>query len=141
MSYKRNAEREVKEYSQYRTDANVDFVQSQIHRKNENTPYYSTGDIIQNSVNDLDHFPYDRFYRGIPESEHPVVFEREAGYRQRHDYSYTPCPHLPDDKPIHGCFQMPCSTVYPCYPKYLRKYADKQEMELLLNRKCITKFR
>ena len=70
-----------------------------------------------------------------------TVFEREAGYRQRHDYSYTPCPHLPDDKPIHGCFQMPCSTVYPCYPKYLRKYSDKEEMELLLNRKCINKFR
>ena len=27
MNYKRNAEREVKEYSQYRTDANVDFVE------------------------------------------------------------------------------------------------------------------
>ena len=39
MSYKKNVEREVKEYSQYRTDANVDFVQSQIHRKNESTPY------------------------------------------------------------------------------------------------------
>ena len=85
MNYKRNAEREVKEYSQCRTDANIDFVQSQIHRKNESTPYYSTGDIIKNSVNDLDHFPYDRFYRGIPESEYPVVFEREAGYRQRHE--------------------------------------------------------
>ena len=87
MSYKSNTDREVQEYSQCRTDKNVEFVQSQIKRKNQSTPYYSTEDIVQNSINDLDHFPYNRFYRGIAESEYPVVFEREAGYRQRHDYS------------------------------------------------------
>lgn len=127
-------------YSQDITTNNVNYIQEQIAKKlNYNNAYYATDNIVMNAINDMDHFPYKRFYRGVYYEDKPVTFEREAGFRERHDPCYTP--YIPSEVttyPKH-CFEAPCSTVYPCYPDYLRKYADKQEMEVLLNRTCVVK--
>ncbi len=107
--------------------------------KNSNHPYYSTGP--KNKI-DMDSFPYTRFYRGIPESNIPIIFDRETGWKERRDYCYN-IPQLTEGEdyyPNH-CFQGAPSTTYPCYSQYLRKYADKREMDLLLFKKNVLEYR
>ena len=126
-------------YSQNRTTDNVKFVRQQIQRKlNYNLPYYASGVLVNNAITDLDHFPYTRYYRGVYYEDKPVVFEREAGFRNRHDLAYTPYKFTLPTPPPSNCWESACSIVYPCYPQYLRKYADKEELEIMLNRKCVT---
>jgi len=121
------------------TTNNILNVRSQIAQKIQAKPYYATSNTVKRTVDDMDHFPYNRFYRGQYWREKPVVFEREAGYRKRHDNCYKPkFDYIPDPKPNH-CFEGPCSVVYPCYPQYLRKYADKNELEVMLNKTCVMK--
>jgi len=119
--------------------SNINQVRRQINLKNRSTPYYAFQSTIKPVVDDMDHFPYNRFYRGVYHSVKPIVLEREAGYRQRHDACYKPViAAIPPPKPNH-CFEGPCSVVYPCYPQYLRKYADKDELEIMLNKTCVIK--
>ena len=121
------------------TAKNISFIRKQIKKKNQSTPYYAFQSTITNVTEDLDHFPYTRFYRGQAKSDKPIVFEREAGYRQQHEKCYKPLIKAhPMSKPSH-CFEGPCSVVYPCYPQYLRKYADKDELEIMLNKVCVIK--
>lgn len=121
------------------TSKNINFIRRQIALKNKSIPYYAFQDTIKHVSEDLDHFPYTRFYRGQAKSDKPIVFEREAGYRQQHDKCYKPLIKVKEPhKPSH-CFEGPCSVVYPCYPQYLRKYADKNELEIMLNKVCVIK--
>lgn len=81
--------------------------------KTSSIPYYPRESTILASMTDMDHFPYNRFYRGVANSEMPVVFEREVGWRpvtktKREDCCQT------TDYP-NTCFQLPCSIVLPCY--------------------------
>lgn len=118
---------------------NIKYIRQQIIKKNESTPYYAYQNTVKHVVDDMDHFPYNRFYRGQAKQPKPIVFEREAGYRQRHGKCYKPLiKATPNEKPQH-CFEGPCSVVYPCYPQYLRKYADKDELEVMLNKVCVIK--
>ena len=114
------------------TECNVKFVKDQIKKKIQSTPYFAPEYSGRNITTDMDHFPFTRFYRGSYDTNCPQVFEREAGFRIKNNCCYkTPacCNPL---KPI-VCFQGPCSLVSPCYPEYLRKYSDKEELELMLN--------
>ena len=121
------------------TSKNINYIRTQIDKKNKSFPYYAFQDTISNVIEDLDHFPYTRFYRGQAKADKPIVFEREAGYRQQHDKCYKPLIKAKSaPKPSH-CFEGPCSVVYPCYPQYLRKYADKNELEVMLNKVCVIK--
>jgi len=121
------------------TSRNISFIRKQINQKNQSIPYYAFQDTVTNITEDLDHFPYTRFYRGKAKSSTPTVFEREAGYRQQREKCYKPLIEVnPIPKPTH-CFEGACSVVYPCYPQYLRKYADKDELEIMLNKVCILK--
>ena len=61
---------------------NIDNIKEQINRKKDSKPYFSTKENVRGVVTDYDHFPYRRFYRGKPESNKPVVIEREAGWRK-----------------------------------------------------------
>ena len=125
-------------YSQDRTIDNVKFVRDQIKRKvNYNHPAYATCQSVTNSVTDFDHFPYTRYFRGVYYEDKPIVIEREAGFRPLHNGAYTPCIKNPPQPKPTNCWESACSVVYPCYPQYLRKYADKEELEIMLNRKCI----
>lgn len=108
--------------SDYYTAQNINSVRTQIARKlNYNIPYYATNEVIGNVVTDMDHFPYDRFFRGEYNNPHPVVMEREAGYRPRHDDCYKHISIPVPNKPSY-CWQEPCSFVKPCHP-------DKKDSE------------
>ena len=104
------------------TSSNIDFVRSQIERKNNlSTPAYPTYCSVSHAVTDMDHFPYQRFYRGEITSSEPIVMEREAGFREIKNYAYNPNILLqPGPKP-EICFQPPCSTIYPCNSRDLEK--------------------
>jgi hypothetical protein len=41
-------------------------------------------------VNDMDHHPYTRCFRGVYYSSEPIVMEREAGWRPLHNKCYNP---------------------------------------------------
>lgn len=118
---------------------NVNSVRQYIDQKNNyNRPFYPRTGTIKAVTTDMDTFPYPRFYRGEWQSQVPIVFDREAGWHPRLDKFYGVINTAKDEKPNH-CFEAPCSTVYPCYPDYLKKYADKEELDLMLNRVCVAK--
>ena len=122
---------------------NVENIRYQISKKTESFPYYATLETATSVLTDKDTFPYQRAWRGEPHSTHPIVAEREAGWRPRHDKCYKVQPSVNDmisSYPDH-CFEAPCSTVFPCYPKYLEKHSDKEAMALLLNKACTVQYR
>jgi len=120
---------------------NIENVRAQISRKKQNVPFYATQNYCQNVTTDYDSFPYNRWYRGQAASSSPIVAEREVGFRITHDDCYKPKnPHVESVYPNH-CFAAPCSTVFPCYPEYLRKYSDSQELNIMLNKVCTVQYR
>ena len=124
-------------------DLNVANVRSQIARKKGPSPYHATTQQAVQVITDYDTFPYPRYYRGVPNSSAPIVAEREAGWRPRHDNCYQvnePPSTMPASYPNH-CFQSACSTVFPCYPEYITKYADREMLDTILNRACIPQYR
>lgn len=123
------------------TDFNIDYVRSQIKQKQGVNPYYSTLNDTNSIVTDMDHFPYTRFYRGIPTSTDPIVFEREAGWRPMYNTCYTVNKCENDLKYPNHCFEAPCSTVYPCYSNYIQKFSDKDTINAQLNNACIVQYR
>ena len=107
--------------------------------KNGPYPFYSQG---PQTETDMDMFPYQRFYRGVPETPNPIIHSRQVGWSPRHDNCYNK-PKVVEAKgyyPNH-CFQSAPSTVYPCYPEYLRKYSDKKEMDIQLFNKNVIEYR
>ena len=92
---------------------NVNIVRDQIRQKVKSEPFFASNIAVNLSVTDRDSFPYNRYYRGVAGLDKPVVYEREAGWRQRHDGCYEP---VRVDKlvtPLY-CWQTACSTVLPC---------------------------
>lgn len=82
-------------------------------KTNYEQPFYMTAEAVKQVVTDMDHYPYTRFFRGVPESSTPVAFAREAGFRLRDDECYrNQTPPLVFEHPM--CWQPPCSTVLPC---------------------------
>ena len=123
------------------TDANILFVRNQIAQKiNYNTPYYARTSDVNQCITDMDGFPYKRFYRGQVDKDYPVVFDRAAGWRPRFDQENSATPYLVPDAPKPDyCFEAPCSTVYPCYPAFAKKYGDAAALAVALNRACVDK--
>jgi hypothetical protein len=118
---------------------NVDSVRMQINKKNGTSPYYATsGD---SSSTDMDSFPYHRFFRGQYNSVKPIVFEREAGFRPIDTNCYAKNIDRGESRYPNHCFQVACSTVYPCYPDFEKQYGDKEQIELLNNRACVVEYR
>ena len=61
---------------------NMQNIQFEIQRKKySEQPYYATKRNVVQVITDYDELPYRRWYRGFPESDVPIVAEREAGYR------------------------------------------------------------
>ena len=123
---------------------NVDNVRRQIQLKKGSKPYHATMTQAVQVLTDYDTFPYPRYFRGVPDSNAPIVAEREAGWRQRRDscYQVKEPIGLPQYPPYpNNCFQTACSTVFPCYPEYSSRYADLDAMHLVLNNKCIVQYR
>lgn len=124
-------------------DVNVFNVLKQIEIKKQDSPYLATLAQSRQVHTDFDVFPYNRWFRGQPTSSQPVVAEREAGFRVLQDdcYKCNDCSGVCESKYPNHCFQSACSTTYICNPKYLNKYSDKEQMELLLHDDCIVKYR
>uniref|UniRef100_A0A6C0LZE6 Uncharacterized protein n=1 Tax=viral metagenome TaxID=1070528 RepID=A0A6C0LZE6_9ZZZZ len=122
---------------------NVNSVRKQIELKKGSDPYHATMSQSVQVLTDHDTFPYPRYFRGVPDSNVPIVAEREAGWRPRNDSCYSVnTPNLPQYPSYpNNCFQSACSTVFPCYPQYASKYADLEAMHLVLNNKCIVQYR
>ena len=122
-------------------NTNVASVRKQICGKTGSDPYYGTGNNAASVITDMDHFPYTRFFRGVYNSSEPVVSERETGWRPQRNYCYSvnKC-NLESPYPNH-CFEGPCSTVYPCYPEYIQRIADRDALNVQLNRACIVQYR
>ena len=76
--------------------------------------YYATETTATNIVTDMDRFPYPRWYRGVAESDKPVIIEREAGYHMI--LREEPKKKEKGEYPKH-VFVTPCSTVLPVYSK------------------------
>ena len=119
-------------------------IRQEIERKKKPTPYHATVTQSVQVLTDYDTFPYPRNFRGVPNSVAPIVAEREAGWRPRHDSCYDlvePSTYPPYPPYPNNCFQAACSTVFPCYPEYASRYADLEAMNLILNNKCIVQHR
>lgn len=125
-------------------DRNINNIRYQIHLKKGSSPYYSTISNNTNVITDYDVFPYTRYYRGEPESDKPIISEREAGWRPRNEDCYNTkykrlekqTKHHDVQNPRHY-FQPPCSTVYP-------KYVSENEIslsEIKLNENCVISYR
>ena len=128
-------------FTQNINSSNVNHVRRQIAKKNGSAPYLATKKEASDILTDYDVFPYPRYFRGVPTSSVPIVAEREAGWRPRHDDCYKVLqPPSKINYPNH-CYQAACSTVYPCYPEYLTKYADKELLNVILNKACISQYR
>ena len=123
---------------------NVENIRSQINQKNQSSPFFATSTDVVHTITDYDTFPYPRYYRGVVGVSQPIIAEREAGWRKRHDSCYDVNePRKRNIRPTepNNCFQSACSTVYPCYPEYMTKYSDKEAMDLILNKTCIAQYR
>ena len=80
--------------------SNINSIREQIKRKKGDKPYFATQKEAMSVTTDYDVFPYPRYFRGVATSSEPIVAEREAGYRDRHDNCYVPNPTID--------FQPPC---------------------------------
>jgi hypothetical protein len=120
---------------------NVQNTRNMINAKKGSTPYYANGLTAVGSITDFDHFPYTRFWRGIPNSSNPVVMEREAGWRPREDQCYETTTSTEQPMYANNCFESACSVVYPCQPKFLQRFTDKEALDIQLNRNCVVQYR
>lgn len=124
---------------------NISTVRKNIARKCSSNPYHATINQAGSIVTDYDNFPYNRWYRGKPTSSRPIIAEREAGWRPRHEQCYEvvepECSQKKHSTYPNHCFETACSTVFPCYPEYLTKYADREALNLVLNKACVVQHR
>ena len=67
---------------------NVKNIHDEIKKKKQSNPYFATTKQSKSVITDYDTFPYPRYFRGKAESSLPIVAEREAGWRPRHDDAY-----------------------------------------------------
>lgn len=120
---------------------NVERVREQIMRKKSHTPFNATINMPGNVLTDYDNFPYQRYWRGIPSSYSPVVAEREAGWRPRHDHCYKFSEPMQEVVVPDLCFQSACSTIYPCFKDYNRIFKDRETLDNITNNNCNIHYR
>jgi hypothetical protein len=118
----------------------IETIRKEIFRKNTN-PYFANSQTVQSVVTDMDHHPYTRWFRGVYYYPDPIVMEREAGWRPINNNCYDLVMPMSEEEQPHHCFEVPCTTTLPCYPKYLTKYADKDSLDIMINNACITQHR
>lgn len=95
-------------------------------------------------LTDYDTFPYPRWWRGIASSTMPIIAEREAGWRPRHDdcYSISQQPQQVETFSYpENCFESASKTIYPCRPNLDQGQRANQQLETALNTDCIIKYR
>lgn len=117
---------------------NYENIKEQIHLKQNSTyPTYTTLSESSSVLTDYDHFPYTRYFRGEYSSHKPQIMEREAGWRPIYNSCYKTTNDKKGEYPKH-CFETACSTVYPCYNKYLENESDKQTVDTIVKNVCLS---
>ena len=119
----------------------IENMKYQINLKTSSDPYFATNKTVLNTITDMDHFPYNRYYRGVYYYPEPIVMEREAGWRNVNNSCYVQRRDPQKDEEPKHCFEVACTTNFPCYPSYLAKYADKNALDVMINNACITEYR
>lgn len=112
---------------------NIDAVKREIFYKNNNEPY-----IVEHSIysvqNEMDIFPYPRWFQGVPTNDKPIISEREAGWSPKNtDHIKKQLKKKDMLKPANLCFQTGCSVVYPCY--------TQDTAYIGINKACINTYR
>jgi hypothetical protein len=122
-------------------EQSIESVRREIAKKIGSRPYFANADTVDSVVTDMDHQPYTRWFRGVYYYPDPIIMEREAGWRPIRNSCYgLVMPPQSNPEPNH-CFEVPCTTTFPCYPKYLTKYADKEALDVMINNVCIPQYR
>jgi hypothetical protein len=88
-------------------------------KRNCNKPFYATKELAEQVMSPFDGFPYKFWFRGEFDNSRPVVMDRTAGYRERHDQVYKFQPVSRQCTPGY-CWSQPCSTVRPCRPNQVQ---------------------
>ena len=112
---------------------NKNKIQHEIMLKNTYTPYI-VDNTIYNVQNDMDIFPYPRWFTSVPTENNPTVAEREAGWKPKNT-SFLKQQNT-KKQPLRNpnlCFQAPCSVVYPCYAQ--------DNSYININRACINEYK
>ncbi len=91
-------------------------IKSQIQQMIQSqTPYFPNPNEIYLVHSGIDHWPYQKSFRGTPSPYIPRVWERPAGYDpiiskpQQKSYPQNPLSDI--------CFQPACNTHFPCKAK------------------------
>jgi hypothetical protein len=125
----------------YMTDMNVNSVRKQIAKKLGDKPFYGTMEAAASVITDMDNFPYNRYFRGQYDSSEPIVFEREAGWRQIHNSCYKVLKSPNKSNYPNHVFEGGCSVTYPASPAFLSKYTDREALQVALNENCVVAYR
>jgi len=119
------------------TDMNemsISSVRESIAKKIGQNPYMANNKTVINTVTDMDHHPYNRWYRGVYYYPDPIIMEREAGWRPQRENCYNlNIPPEPTEDPNY-CYQTPCSTIHPCF-------GEKNDLSEKINNMCIVQYR
>jgi hypothetical protein len=94
----------------------MNFIQKQIEESiNSDGGYFPNPQEIYRVQTDINVFPYNRFFRGEPESSEPIIWEREAGFQEILPQTFEKSKLFLEKEPERNtCFQIPCSTILPC---------------------------
>jgi hypothetical protein len=108
----------------------MNYLKKQIEKKLSTSPYYATEQDCKNIITDFDHFPYTRWYRGNSALYVPVVAERQAGWRIRHDDCYKQEKTIDNTHTPNVCFQNAPNAAFPCQ-------TSGQPNDKFYNKSCI----
>jgi hypothetical protein len=134
----------MSKYTSYINNININNIRNQINLKNSCNPYIATLQESSGVLTDYDTFPYPRWFKGQYNSSYPIISEREAGWRPLRNNCYRLGNKCNEENIIpypNHCFEAACSTIYPCYPSSLEKTADKEQLDIILNKSCIVQYR
>lgn len=94
----------------------MDIIQKQIEESIESDgAYFPDPEEIYKVQTDINVFPYNRFFRGRPDSSEPIIWEREAGFQEILPQNFENSKLFFEPEPEKDtCFQIPCSTILPC---------------------------
>ena len=95
----------------------IESVRREIAKKITSRPYFANADTVDNVITDMDHQPYTRWFRGVYYYPDPIIMEREAGWRPIRNSCYGLVMPPQENPEPHHCFEAPCTTTFPCYPK------------------------
>jgi hypothetical protein len=118
------------------TEMSITSIQKQILKKNSDIPYIANNSQIKQSITDMDHHPYTRWYRGVYYFPQPIIMEREAGFRPQENQCYKNISPYVDDT-YSGCFEIPCTTTMPCNTV---TYKENDKVNTAINNSCMVQY-